>query len=149
MRAFRVLEKSSGLTIATIVAIASGSTSREPSKAASARSSAGGARSSSEMFREPASMPAGVYPLLGIALDGYGNLGNEVARNSNGHLVLAEGPERTLQLDAVPVDRLPELQLDRGRDVGGGDRAVHAALGASLGPQDDRGLHEVGRASCR
>ena len=117
-----------------------GSIRIEPSSACSARSSAGKARRA--LYEERAAAIV-VHPGesewgLGVALDRDRDLGHDVAGEPDRDLVLAELADRLLELDAAAVDLAPDLGGQRGRDVGGRDRAVEAALLADARAQRDR-----------
>src|SRR2546428_7429044 len=127
MRPFRALEKASAARTGATETIASGSTSSAPSRARSARTSAGGVRSRIAEARSSSS--TGTAPgRLGLALDRDGDLGHHVAGEANRDLELAEVSDRLLQLDAATIDRLTDALGERARDVGRGDGAVETVL---------------------
>src|SRR5439155_6738000 len=70
--------------------------------------------------------------LRGRSLDLYRHHGRDGAGNPERDPVLAEGPNRLVQLDLALVDRLPELLRERLGHVGGGHGPVEPALLANL-----------------
>lgn len=82
-------------------------------------------------------------PESGLGFDDDCDFRSEVARNADGHLVIAEVPNRLPELNVSPIDGRAKLLTERGSDVVRGDGAVEPILTTDLCPQRHRYLADA------